>query len=100
MTKTRLVAGLAVAFLSGAAGESTSVLPVPGTNCEGLTALVLTNVKIMAATSVPAGPFRIPGARAGAAPVTLPAFCRFVAVATPSSDSTINFEVWMPPASS
>ena len=33
------------------------------------------------------------------APLTVPALCRVVAVATPTSDSHINFEVWIPEGS-
>jgi feruloyl esterase len=34
----------------------------------------------------------------GAERLDVPAFCRVVAVATPTTDSTINFEVWLPAA--
>ena len=67
-----------------------------GTSCADLTALTIPDVAITSSTSVPAGPFAMPGGRPGAAPTTIPAFCRVVAVGTPSSDSHINFEVWIP----
>jgi feruloyl esterase len=65
-------------------------------SCEQLTSLTIPQVRITAATSVAAGPFEpVPGTR-----LEVPAFCRVVAVATPTPDSVINFEVWLPPADS
>ncbi|PYR28329.1 MAG: tannase/feruloyl esterase family alpha/beta hydrolase [Acidobacteria bacterium] len=66
-----------------------------GTACENLAALTVPGVSIRSATAVPAGPFTVPGARQE---IVLPAFCRIEAVARPTSDSEIRFEVWMPPA--
>ncbi len=67
------------------------------TRCSNLTALTIPNVSIASATSLPAGPFSPPGSNG--APLTIPALCRVVAVATPTSDSHINFEVWIPEGS-
>ena len=64
-------------------------------SCAALTALAIADVRIVKAAAVPAGPFTPPGAKQS---MTLPAFCRVEAVATPTSDSLINFEVWMPAA--
>src|SRR6476659_2939521 len=61
--------------------------------CASLTAITIPGVSIASATSLPAGPFSPPGSNA---PLTIPALCRVVAVATPTSDSHINFEVWIP----
>ena len=58
-------------------------------SCSSLAALTIPNVRVIRATAVAAGPFAPPGA---SRPLTLPAFCRVEAVATPVSDSTINFE--------
>jgi feruloyl esterase len=44
---------------------------------------------------VPAVPFEAPGNPAPL-PMTLPAHCRVAAVLTPSSDSRIAIEVWLP----
>src|SRR5262247_3231898 len=52
------------------------------TPCGELKSLSLVNSKITAAEDVPAGP--------------LPAHCRVAAVLTPSSDSHIEMEVWLP----
>lgn len=91
--------------------------------CESLRTLDLPNTTITAATLVPAGPFTQPaaggppggpvapaaaaaagqggrggrGGGAAAAPAPqLPAHCRVAAVLTPSADSHIEMEVWLP----
>jgi feruloyl esterase len=72
------------------------------TPCERLSQLALPNTKIVSARTVAAGAFAPPPSlspwMAGdpAAYKALPAFCRVVAQATPSADSDINIEVWMP----
>jgi feruloyl esterase len=72
-------------------------------SCERLTALTLPHTTITLAQSVPAGQFRLPvGAPTppGTPPTPrfddLPAFCRVAATLTPSSDSDIKIEVWLP----
>ena len=69
------------------------------TSCSNLVALTIQDAKIASATQVPAGAFAPPGAN-GAPSSNLPAFCRVVAIAKPSTDSLINLEVWIPAASS
>ncbi len=69
-----------------------------GTSCSSLVALTLPHVNVLSAVDTPAGPFTPPGAPPSLIPPILPAFCRVVAVSTPTADSTINFEVWIPPA--
>ena len=86
--------------------------------CENLKALTLPNTTITSAQLVAAGPFTPPGpqgppggpvappnaqppgggrGQAPAAPPTvLPAHCRVAAVLTPSPDSHIEMEVWLP----
>jgi feruloyl esterase len=64
-------------------------------SCESLRTLSLPNVTITTATGVAAGPFQPPGTPAPPA-VMLPAHCRVGAVLTPSSDSHIEIEIWMP----
>ncbi|MBY4946083.1 tannase/feruloyl esterase family alpha/beta hydrolase [Cupriavidus respiraculi] len=54
----------------------------------------LDNATVQSATAVPAGSYTPPGARA--ALTGLPAFCRLQGTATPSADSLIRFEVWVP----
>ena len=74
--------------------KATVPAAVNGTACANLAALTIPNVSIRLASNVPAGPFTPPGVRQE---MTLPAFCRVEAVARPTSDSEIRFEVWIPP---
>ncbi|MGA2000652.1 MAG: tannase/feruloyl esterase family alpha/beta hydrolase [Terriglobales bacterium] len=62
-------------------------------SCAELVRLQIPDTKITSASEVAAGPFTPPGS-----PITLQmkAFCRVVAVAKPSTDSLIHFEVWIP----
>jgi len=69
-----------------------------GTSCAALTALTIPDVSIASATQVPPGPFTPPGP-GNQRPLTVPAFCRIVVIATPTSDSHINIEVWIPEGS-
>ena len=63
--------------------------------CASLAKLELPNTSIARAESVAAGEFKPP---AGKVPPNMPAFCRVAGIIKPSSDSEINFEVWMPAA--
>jgi len=66
--------------------------------CESLGEVPLAN-GTLTAESVPAGGFTPPtpaGASAAAAFTALPAFCRVTAQLTPTSDSDIRVEVWLP----
>ena len=68
-------------------------------SCESLSALTLANARVTSAAVVPAGTFTPPGATSpnGGQPyAALPAFCRVAATLTPTSDSDIRIEVWMP----
>ena len=67
--------------------------------CEALRQVPLTNGTMISAESVPAGGFTPPpAANASAADAfrTLPAFCRVTARLTPTPDSDIRVEVWLP----
>src|ERR1700730_13274807 len=71
------------------------------TTCEGLINLSLPHGQVTAAQSVTGGTFNTPpGCTTGSSGCTtdtgLPAFCRVAGTATPTSDSIINFEVWIP----
>jgi feruloyl esterase len=61
--------------------------------CESLTSLALPETTITAAQSIPAGAYRAPN---GEIFTKMPAFCRVSARLTPTSDSDIRIEVWMP----
>jgi feruloyl esterase len=71
--------------------------PAGGSSCESLLKIPLPNAAITAAQVVPAGEFTAPAGR-GPAPSfkDLPAFCRVQATLTPSTDSDIKIEVWLP----
>ena len=63
--------------------------------------MTLPNTSITVAQMVPAGGFTLPGAGPAAVQLfsRLPAFCRVAATLTPSADSDIKMEVWLPAAS-
>src|SRR5258705_14001275 len=61
--------------------------------CASLTRLIIPNTVVTLAVDVSAGAFTPPGA---ARPLTLPAFCRVMAVSRPADDSEIHVELWMP----
>ncbi len=91
-TRTSLSA-LLVASLGASVGGRADLFAIPAsTSCESLTTLSLTNAKITIATPVDAG------ATIGSDEnVRAPrAMCRAAATLTPSSDSDIKIEVWMP----
>src|SRR5215831_5029481 len=67
--------------------------------CENLSTLKLEKATITSAQGVEAGAFAPPGGRAARgsnAFQKLPAFCRVQATLTPTSDSHIDMELWMP----
>jgi len=66
-----------------------------GATCESLASLSLPNITISAAQTIPAGNYTAANNQTF---TNLPAFCRVAGTATPTSQSEINFEVWMPPA--
>jgi feruloyl esterase len=83
-----------------------SAIAIPGNDafaCDAVRTIEFANTQIVSVERVAAGKFSVPGrgpgaAGRGAAFAELPEFCRIAATARPSSDSEINFEVWMPTA--
>jgi feruloyl esterase len=67
--------------------------PAFGANCDDLAKLTLPDATVSSAALTPAGAFTPP---TGPPLRNLPAFCRVALVLTPSSDSHIEAEVWMP----
>src|SRR5260370_899955 len=61
--------------------------------CSSLTRLIIPHTAVTSAVDVSAGAFTPPGA---ARSITLPEFCRVMAVSRPATDSEIHFELWMP----
>src|SRR5215469_9339600 len=82
---------LAIAFLLVAA-------PAMGATCESLSTFSQPHVGVTLAQTVGPGQFTPParGGRGANAFANLPAFCRVAATLTPSTDSDIKIEVWMP----
>jgi feruloyl esterase len=74
-------------------GEVVSSQGVNGGDCASLFNLKLHQTTISYAALI-TPPFTPPG---GGAAVSVP-FCRVIGVSNPTSDSVINFEVWLPPA--
>jgi hypothetical protein len=98
MRKQLLVVVIAVFAACSAFGQK----PPATHSCEGLAQLELIEAKVVSAETVAAGAFTPP---ANMSPwiagdpsfyKTLPAFCRVVVEATPSADSDIKIEVWLP----
>jgi hypothetical protein len=94
--------GLVFAGIPAAAQPSGSATGAgPSDKCAQLTGLNLPNASITTAKIYAAGTFVGPpdpytGADLSDFYKKLPAFCRVVGVATPTSDSNITIEVWMP----
>jgi Tannase and feruloyl esterase len=75
--------------------------PLAAATCDSLATLQLPNTTITSAKTIGAGSFTmppgVPASPLGSASFKkLPDFCRVEAVLQPSSDSHIEFEVWMP----
>jgi feruloyl esterase len=67
--------------------------PAAAASCASLFGLVLQDTTITAVESFRGGTYTAPN---GQVYTGLPAFCRVAATLTPTSDSDINIEVWMP----
>ncbi|HXA10808.1 MAG TPA: hypothetical protein VNW93_01230, partial [Mycobacterium sp.] len=109
----RIVQALFVAvMLCTVAAVHVPASPAGPPSCESLAALALPHAKIDAVQSVAPGAFVAPAGRGreggaggrgasgrGSAPnpyADTPAFCRVSATLTPSADSDIKAEVWLP----
>jgi len=72
---------------------------IAATPCESLAGMTLTKAKVTSASVVAAGAFVPPsgGGRGGGGNfASLPEFCRVAATLTPSPDSDIKVELWLP----
>src|SRR5262249_40131352 len=95
-----IFAALGVLLLAAAAlgvrdlpAQAQAMPAMSAASCAKLAELNAPDVTINAAAIVHAGPFTAPGEPK---PANLPAFCRVQGVATPTADSHIEFEVWIP----
>jgi hypothetical protein len=77
--------------------------PAAAKDCAQMAGQALPQGKVTAATLVPAGEFKLAPTAGGPPPgvaatgfKSLPAFCRIEATLTPTPDSDIKVEVWMP----
>jgi feruloyl esterase len=99
MMLTCMIKRLVVCAALGAAPMVVTA-PMFAASCESLATVKLSNTAILAAQTVRAGAFTPPGnttnAPALAAYKNLPTFCRVTATLTPSNDSEIKIEVWLP----
>jgi len=76
-----------------------SRMSAAGAACESLKTLALEHGRVTLAESVSAGAFHAPGspnAQDAARFAALSSFCRVTATLTPTADSDIAVEVWMP----
>jgi hypothetical protein len=89
---------IAVLFSPAASGQT--VQPPPAQPCESLAQLSLPNARVTLAQTVAVGTFLPPGLGGANAAAwfykTLPSFCRVAILSTPTADSDIKIEVWMP----
>jgi feruloyl esterase len=93
-----VVAGAVVLHSLNATPHAAAPAPIA---CGSLGQVTLTHGTVLSADPIPPGAFTPPNA-ANAAPAatftSLPAFCRVVLKLTPSADSDIRVEVWLPQA--
>lgn len=82
------------AALALAAARTATAQPDPGKSCAALAAQSLESTTIKSAEAVTSGTFSPPGSSNPIA--NLPPFCRVVGVISPTKQSEIVFEVWMP----
>lgn len=99
----RLLAGALVGITVCAVPVALSINAAPPlaaadtAGCESLASLTLPHARIRVAEVVAPGAFAAPGAaQQGAAFKQLSSFCRVAATLTPSPDSAIEMELWMP----
>ena len=87
---SRISLGLAILLMFSATSTAAP--------CENLMSMKFPDAKVTLAQTVAAGTFVPPGAnpQAAAAFKDVPAFCRVAMTLTPSSDSDIRVEIWLP----
>ena len=84
-----------VAFAALTASLSGAGAAAAADTCTGLLNLALPDTTITAADPMEAGTFTAPDGTSFPQ-FPLPAYCRVAATLTPTSDSNINIEVWLP----
>jgi feruloyl esterase len=92
---------IAAILILGVSGAQAQPAATNGNNCADLAKLSLPSANIVSAQLVAAGAFTPATSDVMSQPENpiyraLPAFCRVVVLATPTADSAIPIEVWMP----
>src|SRR4051812_25554760 len=85
----------AIPILYGQQHHAATPRSLTASGCAAVSSLQLPKTKISSATAVPAGKFA-PSEGSSAAFGDVPAFCRVMLTLTPSADSDIKSEVWLP----
>jgi feruloyl esterase len=85
--------GAAMGLLACVAIASTPAMATP---CTNLQSLQFQDTTVTSATDNTTGVFVVPGSNPPTTITGLPAFCRVTATLTPSSDSSIKTEIWLP----
>jgi len=85
-----------IALAFAVTGAVALAAQVPPASCEALSGLKVQDATITTAADVAAGPFK-PNASANGPTMTVPSFCRVAATLTPTPESHIKIEVWLPP---
>jgi feruloyl esterase len=85
--------GAAAGLFASVAIAST---PAAATQCTNLQSLALQDTTITSASDNITGVFVVPGSNPPTTLTGLPAFCRVTATLTPTSDSAIRIEAWLP----
>ena len=89
----RPLVGAAISLFVWVTISSTSAIASP---CTNLQSLQLEHTTITSATDNTSGVFVVPGSNPPQTFAPLPPFCRVTATLTPTSDSVIKIEVWLP----
>jgi feruloyl esterase len=92
MHRPRLI-GAAIALFASVAIVSTPAMATP---CTDLKSVALENATITSATDNTTGVFVVPNSNPPQTITGLPPFCRVTATLTPTADSSIKIEVWLP----
>jgi feruloyl esterase len=85
--------GVAIGLFAAVTFASAPALASP---CTNLQSLQLEHTTITSAADNTSGAFVVPGANPPQTITGLPAFCRVTATLTPTSDSAIRIELWLP----
>jgi feruloyl esterase len=94
MMRHRLyLVGAAMGLFAGVAIAGTPAMATP---CTNLQSLQIQDTTITSAMDNTTGSFTVPGSNPPSTFTGLPPFCRVTATLTPTSDSSIKIEIWLP----